>query len=198
MVSNDRHRWNPRLRVVADAGGSHGAGPATDDRRFGRQLLPYLNDAYRYARYLSRDQSAAEDIVQEAFLRALKGYASCHSNEKAWLFAIVRNCVIDWRKSNRSGSATDTASLAEAVADNDTPETELQRQLDTLSVREAIARLPEPFREAIILRELDMLSYREIATITEVPIGTVMSRLARARILLATLFLSGDRKGMSA
>lgn len=196
MVNKARNRWTPRLRVVSDSRDTGVRVP--DHRQFGRQLLPYLNDAYRYARYLSRDQSAAEDIVQEAYLRALKAYATCHSNEKAWLFAIVRNCFIDWGKSNRFGNAMEAASLAEAVADNDTPETELQRQLDALSVRDAIARLPEPFREAIILRELDALSYREIATITDVPIGTVMSRLARARLLLSTLFLSGERKGMSA
>jgi RNA polymerase sigma-70 factor (ECF subfamily) len=81
-----------------------------------------------------------------------------------------------------------------ALVDEDTPETQLQRQFDILSVRDAIAGMPEPFREAIILRELDALSYREIAAITDVPIGTVMSRLARARLLLATLFLSRDRK----
>ncbi|MGJ3647881.1 sigma-70 family RNA polymerase sigma factor [Sphingomonas sp. GlSt437] len=174
-------------------------GPAAPDQgQFGRCLLPHLDDAYRYARYLSRDQSAAEDIVQDAFLRALKAHASCHGNEKAWLFAIVRNCFIDWGKANRFGSTPDTGHLAETVADRDTPETVLERQLDALSVREAIARLPEPFREAIILRELDALSYREIATITGVPIGTVMSRLARARLLLSALLLSGDRKGMRA
>lgn len=196
MVSNGRGRWNSRPRVVPDAPPAMASVP--DPRRFGRQLLPYLDDAYRYARYLSRDQSAAEDIVQEAFLRALKGYASCHSNEKAWLFAIVRNCFIDWGKSNRFGNAGDAADITEILTDADTPETALQRQFDALSVRDAIAGLPEPFREAIILRELDALSYREIASITDVPIGTVMSRLARARILLATLFLSGERKGMRA
>jgi RNA polymerase sigma-70 factor (ECF subfamily) len=196
MVSNGRGRWNSRPRVVPDAPPAPASVP--DPRRFGRQLLPYLDDAYRYARYLSRDQSAAEDIVQEAFLRALKGYASCHSNEKAWLFAIVRNCFIDWSKSNRFGNAGDAADITEILTDADTPETALQRQFDALSVRDAIAGLPEPFREAIILRELDALSYREIASITDVPIGTVMSRLARARILLATLFLSGERKGMRA
>ncbi len=172
------------------------AGP--EHQRFGRRLLPYLDDAYRYARYLSRDQTAAEDIVQEAFLRAIKGFQSCHSNEKAWLLAIVRNCWIDWGKSNRSGNSVEPAVLEAVATDPDTPETALLRQRDALSVRETIARLPEPFREAIVLRELDALSYREIATITAVPIGTVMSRLARARVLLATLFLSGDRKGKSA
>jgi RNA polymerase sigma factor (sigma-70 family) len=195
MVKGYQTRWKPHLRVVRDA-------PAADDtqnaQHFGRRLLPYLDDAYRYARYLARDQSAAEDIVQEAFLRALKSHASCRSNEKAWLFAIIRNCSIDWGKARRSAPPDFTNGSSQAIADPETPETQLQRDLEILSVREAIAGMPEPFREAIVLREIDALSYREIATITDVPIGTVMSRLARARIMLATLFLSRDRKGMSA
>lgn len=177
---------------------------AIDRQQFARQMLPHLDDAYRYARYLARDQSMAEDVVQEAFLRALKSYASCRSNEKAWLFAIVRNCFIDLGKSNRAVPEDFAEVLAEAQLNNETPETLLLRRREAMSVRDAIAGMPEPFRETIVLRELDALSYREIAAITDVPIGTVMSRLARARSLLATLFLSHDKnlshdkKGMSA
>jgi RNA polymerase sigma-70 factor (ECF subfamily) len=191
VVNDNRYHWNPRLRTVRD---TPDRDSATDQRRIDRQLLHHLDDAYRYARYLSRNQSAAEDIVQEAFLRALKAHASCHGNEKAWLFAIVRNCFIDWGKANRRGNSGDPAELAAMFVDDDTPEAQLQRQFDVMSVRDAIARIPEPFREAIILRELDALSYREIAAITGVPIGTVMSRLARARIMLSALFLSRDHK----
>jgi len=191
MVNDYRNPWKPRLRVVGDLPDSD---PAADRRAFGRRLLPHLDDAYRYARYLSRNQSAAEDIVQEAFLRALKAHMSCHGNEKAWLFVIVRNCFVDWVKAKDGGHAGRPADPAVALVNEDTPETQLQRQFDILSVRDAIAGMPEPFREAIILRELDALSYREIASITDVPIGTVMSRLARARLLLATMFLSRDRK----
>jgi RNA polymerase sigma-70 factor (ECF subfamily) len=195
MVKGYQSRWKPRLRVVHTA---QSADDTQNERQFGRRLLPHLDDAYRYARYLARDQSAAEDIVQEAFLRALKGYASCRGNEKAWLFAIVRNCCIDWSKAHRSAPPDFTDGERETVVDSETPETQLQRDRDILSIRAAIAGMPEPFREAIVLREIDALSYREIATITDVPIGTVMSRLARARIMLATLFLSRGQKGMSA
>lgn len=191
MVNDNRNRWKPGLRLVGDP---RDGDPAADARNLGRRLLPHLDEAYRYARYLSRNESVAEDIVQEAFLRALKAHASCRGAEKPWLFAIVRNCYIDWSKTNRGTYSGDPADLAATLVEQDTPETQLQSRLDTLSVRDAIAGLPEPFREAIILRELDALSYREIATITDAPIGTVMSRLARGRVLLAALFLSHDRK----
>src|SRR3546814_5666182 len=95
----------------------------------------------------------AEDIVQEAFLRALKAHASCHGNEKAWLFAIVRNCFIDWSKAHRGGSGGALDDLEATLVDGDTPETQLQRQHDMLSGRDAIAGMPEPFRAALILRE---------------------------------------------
>lgn len=197
-VSDVRHNPAGHLRVVHDAAGTSppGEAPTADPRSFARRLLPHLDDAYRYARYLARDPAAAEDIVQDAYLRALKSYASCRGNEKAWLFAIVRNCCIDWRNANRLRDTFPVAEAIEEAAADDTPETELQREDEARSVRAAVAGLPEPFREAILLREFDELSYREIAAITQVPIGTVMSRLARARVQLATLFLTGKRKEM--
>ena len=195
----DRVRGHNGMRPVqrADSGSDRGTGsdPSPADRAaFARRFLPHLDDAYRYARYLARDAAAAEDIVHDAFLRALKAQASCHGSEKAWLFAIVRNCTIDWRRATPPGSAQPGVGFDEPAADGDTPDVALDRQRTSLSVREAIDGIPEPFREAIILREFDELSYREIAAITGAPIGTVMSRLARARGLLATLVLARGLK----
>jgi RNA polymerase sigma-70 factor (ECF subfamily) len=179
----------------AAGGGGKDDGPglgAAETERFRRLILPYLDDAYGLARLLARDPTAAEDIVQEAFVRALRGFHTFRGdNPKAWLYAIVRNCFLSWaagsdRRFERAPSAAEP--LAEVASEDDTPETALLRQGEIDSVRAAVEAIPEPFREALALRELDELSYREIAEITGAPIGTVMSRLARARqMLLAVL-----------
>lgn len=167
-------------------------------RRFRELMLPHLDAAYNFARYLTHDAAAAEDVVQEAYLRALRAFPGYRGGEpKAWLLAIVRNCAFTWSKRERGRAARTADSLSfgdgdegapiEAVADPDqeTPETVLVRQVDIAAVREAVAALPEPFRETLVLRELEELPYKEIAAVTSAPIGTVMSRLARARALLA-------------
>jgi RNA polymerase sigma factor (sigma-70 family) len=164
--------------------------PAQDGaERFRTVILPHLDAAYGYARYLTRDGAAAEDIVQEAFLRAYRAIGNCRGNEKAWLLAIVRNCHHDWARSNgryRPGDVVDEQ------ADEETPLTQLERASDVAQVRASIEALPEPFREALVLRELEGLPYRDIAEMTGVPIGTVMSRLARARRMLAAALLGED------
>ena len=193
-----RGLFRPRLI----AGGRTSASPAPGDQaaRFRAEILPHLDAAYNLARYLFADPTAAEDIVQDAFLRAFRAFDGWRGdNPRAWLFAIVRNC---WR--DRVGAEiarrqvlVDNATLSEAQAaavenlpdEADTPEASLIRDDEVEAIRRVIASIPEPFREALVLREMESLSYREIATMTEVPIGTVMSRLARAREMLARLLL---------
>jgi RNA polymerase sigma factor (sigma-70 family) len=170
-------------------------------RRFREIILPHLDAAYNLARYLARDPVAAEDIVQEAFLRAFRGFAAWRGGEpKAWLFAIVRNCFLTWAGGERSsgrilvgeGALGDSEASALAnVADPDqeTPEQAFLRRRDAETVRAVIETLPEPFRETLVLREMDDFSYKEIAQLTGAPIGTVMSRLARARQMLCDVLL---------
>ena len=171
--------------------------PSPADReRFRVAVMPHLDAAYSYARYLTRDPTAAEDIVQDAFLRALSGIATCRGNEKAWLLAIVRNGFLDWAR--RSGRRTESLDGdAAEIADLDDPEAILQRRHDAMAVRTMVETLPEPFREALVLRELEELSYREIAGLTGAPIGTVMSRLARARAMLGQVLGGSGRMGVA-
>jgi len=166
-------------------------------------MLPHMDAAYNFARYLARDPVAAEDIVQAAFLRALRSFDGFRGEApKAWLFAIVRNCFLDTAKAGRDTVALDEAGEGAAeeggAVDHDTPEAIIARKRDAERLRETIERLPEPFREAIVLRELEELSYREIAMIAGVPIGTVMSRLARARQMLCELLVPQDAEGRRA
>ncbi len=150
-------------------------------------MLPHMDAAYNFARYLARDPYAAEDIVQDAFLRAFRMFGSWRGEgAKAWLLAIVRNATMDWVKANRRETVSETVDVQ---IDPDTPESLLLQARDVAMLRAVVERLPEPFREALVLRELEELSYKEIAVITAVPIGTVMSRLARAREMLGALLL---------
>ncbi len=162
--------------------------PPPEDRglkdRFQVLVLPHLDAAYGYARFLCREPTAAEDIVQEAFLKAFRAYGSCRGQEKAWLLTIVRNCYRDWVAAQ--AHTTLTADPPESP-DEETPLSLLERKSTVERMRHHIAALPEPFREALVLRELEDLSYKEIAEVTSVPIGTVMSRLARAREMLSAL-----------
>ncbi len=154
--------------------------------RFEELFLPHLDAAYSLARYLARDAVAADDIVQESYLRAFRSFASYRGGDaKSWLLAIVRNCSFDWSKSHRAGVDTELPepdALPDPAQDN--PESAALRASESQRVRSSIKRLPEPFRETLVLRELEELSYKEIAQLTGVPVGTVMSRLARARQML--------------
>ena len=174
--------------------------------RFRELMLPHLDAAYNLARYLTNDASIAEDVVQEAFLRAFRSFDSYRGGPpRAWLFAILRNC---WRdrvteQIRRERVVVSDATLSEAQAEvvaaipaeGDTPEESLARAREIDTVREVIAGLPEPFRETLVLREMEEMSYREIAAMTGVPIGTVMSRLARAREMLAKMLLPARPAG---
>ena len=157
-------------------------------------MLPHLDAAYNLARWLMRDRAAAEDVVQEAMLRALTYFASFKGvNPRAWLLQIVRNAAYSSRSLDRGVEFVPIALAAEpgAVAEDDLvstaddPEVVLIKARGERQVRDLIAALPVELREPLVLRELEELSYKEIAEITRTPIGTVMSRLWRARQMLA-------------
>ena len=146
--------------------------------------MPHLDAAYNLARWLTRNEHDAEDIVQDAFLRAFKFFESFRGgNSRSWLLAIVRNTAYTWFEKNRRheiGTMSDEA--IESIQDGaPNPEALVVSDSDYREIMTAIAKLPLEFREAIILRELEEMSYKEIADVMNVPLGTVMSRLARAR-----------------
>ncbi|MDB6018216.1 MAG: polymerase subunit sigma [Pedosphaera sp.] len=155
--------------------------------RFEVTILPHLDAAYNLARWLTRNDHDAQDVVQDAFLRAFKFFGGFRGgNGRSWLLSIVRNTCYNWLEKNRRkelGTVFDEEiHLLEDTAA--TPEMRLSQNLDRELVRQVVAELPVEFREIIILRELEEMSYKEIAEIADIPIGTVMSRLARARKLL--------------
>ena len=173
-----------------------------DQARFRSVVLPHLAQAYALARWLTGDRADAEDVVQEACLRALRGIAGfAGANSRAWTLAIVRNAAHDWLRKNRSPAVIHVDDLeaiermqsqdADASAP-DTPEAALIARADEARLEAAIAGLPTAFRETLVLRDVQGLDYREIASIAGVPIGTVMSRLARARARLIEM-LGADR-----
>jgi RNA polymerase sigma factor (sigma-70 family) len=175
---------------------------ANDDpekaRRFRDAALPHLDDVYTLARYLLRDASDAEDAVQECYLRALKHFDSYRGPAmKPWLLAILRNvCRAEYarRASSPTGPIEDVADKEEQTPlwseAPETPEAQVLRQRDASTIRRLVNALAEPFRETFVLREIQNLSYREIADVAEVPVGTVMSRLARARAMLRSAWLA--------
>jgi RNA polymerase sigma factor (sigma-70 family) len=160
--------------------------------RFQRDIVPQLDAAYNFARFLSRDADAAQDIVQEAFLRAYRSFDGYQGGDaRAWIFAIVRNCYHNWLLDRRrkavhevdvhSKDDPEENAIDNVPSDEDSPETSLLRRAESGAVRVVLNKLPRPLREILVLRELEGLSYRQIAEIAGLPIGTVMSRLARAR-----------------
>jgi RNA polymerase sigma factor (sigma-70 family) len=153
-------------------------------------ILPQLDAAHNLARWLMREETAAEDIVQEAMLRALHYYPSFRGeNPRAWLLQIVRNTAFDALKLDRNirfvplgpASEEDDDALIDLPSGEDDPETSLIKLRDQRRLHELIRGLPVELRETLVLRELEELSYKEIAEVTQTPIGTVMSRLWRAR-----------------
>src|SRR3954470_6879376 len=196
-----------RSKVLTNHSSQTGRDLASSDRahmldtearqHFRTLMLPHLDAAYNLARYLARDEDLAQDLVQDAFVRALRGFGSYRGeNAKAWLLAIVRNLFL----SSATARGSDRTVSLEAYMqrdrepdgsarelwdpDQDTPETALIRSNESRGIRDLIEALPVPFRETLVLRELEELSYQQIATATGSPVGTVMSRLARARQML--------------
>lgn len=170
-------------------------------RRFRDATLPHLDPVYTLARYLLRDPSDAEDAVQECYLRALRHFDTLRNADvKPWLYAILRNvCRVEYGRRSRMSLFDVNAEpdMPEGVIPlwreaQDTPETEMLRKLDAETIRGLVEALPDAFREVIVLREVDDLSYREIAEIVGAPLGTVMSRLARGRAMLREAWLKAQ------
>jgi RNA polymerase sigma factor (sigma-70 family) len=188
----------PLLSLAASAAPDRLSG-LDDNSRFATVVLPHLDDAYRLANWLTGNRTDAEDVVQDASLRAfraIQGFAG--GSARAWLLKIVRNTAYAWLRKNRPTAiltvddleAVELAQAKPSDPDTETPETTLLAKIDAEELRQAISSLPAPFRETLVLRDILGLDYREIAQATEVPIGTVMSRLARARHRL-TVTLGG-------
>lgn len=166
-------------------------------RCFEEFVLPHLDAAYNLARWITRDGQDAEDIVQEAYLRAFKFFKGFHGeNGRAWLLAIVRNTSYTWLKENRkqesntpfeeethSSDAMSAAMTQQSIGHN--PESVLAHHDELRLLTQALENLPLEFREIVVLRDLEDMSYKEIADVLEIPIGTVMSRIARGRRLLS-------------
>ncbi len=154
-----------------------------DERgRFEQTVLPHLDAAYNLARWLTRDDQDAEDVVQEACLRAfrfLDGFRG--GDSRAWLLTIVRHTCYTWLRKNRAHELVSFDEELDGVESGADPEEMLLDSVDQQSLRTALEELPVEYREVIILRELEELSYKEIGVIAGLPLGTVMSRLARAR-----------------
>ena len=164
-------------------------------RDFERRALAHMDAAYNLAYWLVRDRSDAEDVVQDAYLRAFRAFGTVTSDDiKPWLLTIVRNVAYRWlsvrkRRNNvipldtmlPAAGRDETGPALEIASGAPSPEDMLLGRADQALVHQALDQLPPAFRETIVLREMEELSYRDIARITEVPVGTVMSRLARAR-----------------
>ncbi|HTE46823.1 MAG TPA: sigma-70 family RNA polymerase sigma factor [Gemmatimonadaceae bacterium] len=168
-----------------------------DVDRFERIILPHLDDAYTLARYLLRDEHDAQDAVQDAVLRALRYFEGYRDGDaRAWLLAIVRNCCLTWQRRHSADRFNISFSDDSAVDVSDARPADAAaiEASDRAAVNRAVAALPTEFREVIVLREIDGLSYKEISDIVGAPIGTVMSRLARARKRLAAAFGLGAQE----
>ena len=164
--------------------------------RFEQAVLPHLDSAYNLARWLIRNDHEAEDLVQEACLRALKSFEGFRGGDpRAWLLTIVRNSCYTWLEQNRLPELTTPfeEEIHTPEEHSQSPEAFLLENADASRVKGALEELPPEFREAIVLRELEGMSYKEIAELCGIPVGTVMSRLARARQRLER-YLTGSVK----
>jgi RNA polymerase sigma-70 factor, ECF subfamily len=192
--------WEAERHVMSDKTPDEDAARA---RRFRDAALPHLDAVYTFARYLLRNPADADDAVQECYLRALRHFDTLRSPDvKPRLFAILRNvCRVEYGRRSRvllydvNAEPDKPEGMIPLWHEaQDTPETEMLRKLDAETIRGLVAALPEAFREVIVLREVDDLSYREIAAIVSAPVGTVMSRLARGRAMLREAWLKTEQK----
>ncbi|OIR15913.1 ECF RNA polymerase sigma factor SigR [mine drainage metagenome] len=173
----------------------------TKEKRFQAMVLPHLDSAFNLARWLARNNQDAEEIVQEAYLRAYKFFDGFHGEDgRAWLLSIVRNTFYTWYRQNRAEGQTTqfeeelhsigNTDSSNADHDDDNPETLLMQKDCQRQMQLALETLSVEFREVMVLRELEDMSYKQIAGITGIPIGTVMSRLGRGRKQLAEILAS--------
>jgi RNA polymerase sigma factor (sigma-70 family) len=177
---------DPRVQVPSD--GDSLTGHVDNNARFNAAVMPHLNDAYGLARWLTGNAADAEDVVQDAFLRAFRALGNLtDGNAGPWVLTIVRHSAYQWLRKNRPAAQVFVEDLESVAAEScqqpetETPETALIAKTELTRLAEAIAALPVIPRETLVLRDVHGLAYREIAEVTGVPIGTVMSRLARAR-----------------
>ena len=185
----------------------------TKARQFRELALPHLDDAYNFARWLTRNAQDAEDVVQDAYMRAFQFFDGFRgTNPRAWILAIVRNSYYARLRKAQSqaevrqaavpigeaGDEQDVGDLESSDPNQDDAETLLIKKTEADAVRSLIAALPHPFRETLVLREMEELSYQQIAEVTGAPIGTVMSRLARARGLLQKAWVKYREKEQGA
>ena len=189
-------RFTPRVAASNGPAPGNPAPGAGHVEEFRRLILPHLDGAYNLARYLTRDPVLSEDMVQDAMLRAFRAFGQFRGGSpRAWLFTIVRNCcrtaqagaggMVSLVVHESALSEEGVAELHEHPDPGPSPEEEVFRKADVNRVRAAVEAIPEPFREAVVLRDLEDMSYAEIAEVTAVPVGTVMSRLSRGRAMLA-------------
>jgi RNA polymerase sigma-70 factor (ECF subfamily) len=180
-------------------------GTLDKSQRFRAAALPYLDDVYTLARYLIRNPADAEDAAQECYLRAFRHFETFRGGPiKPWLLAILRNvCRAEYaRRGALAAATTESLEAAEDCVetlwgnDRETPESHVLRRFDGETVRRLLAGLPDQFREVLVLREINELSYREIADVIDVPVGTVMSRLARARGGLRDAWIAEEKRTM--
>jgi len=170
-------------KAVDEAGSTMSRSSASE---FEHVFLPHLDAAYNLARLLLRDIQDADDVVQESYLRAMRGFAGFRGEaSRAWLLKIVRNTCFTWLRDNRARSVWTELDEEVHSGESTTPELQSVRNEEARAVTHCIEQLPLEFREAIILREMEQMSYQEIAEIAGVPQGTVMSRLSRARARLS-------------
>jgi RNA polymerase sigma-70 factor (ECF subfamily) len=172
---------------------------ATDarNRRFELLAMPHLDAAFNLARWLTGNTADAEDVVQDAYLRAFRYLDTFRGdNFRVWLLTVVRNSFLDWLKDNRSGRVVFQPAPADLdwADPNPSPEAMLLDRVDSETLGTLMAQLPAEYREMLILREIEDLSYKDIAAVTGIPAGTVMSRLSRARLALRKAWLNNETK----
>ena len=172
---------------------------AADDRtrRFELLAMPHLDAAFNLARWLTGNAADAEDVVQDAYLRAFRYLEAFRGdNFRVWLLTIVRNTFLDWLKDNRSGRRLFQPAPADMEWVDPAPSAEamLMDRVDSETLTVLMAKLPTEYREILVLREIEDMSYKDIATVTATPPGTVMSRLSRARIALRRAWAENEKK----
>lgn len=183
--------------MITASHGMHALATDGRNRRFELLAMPHLDAAFNLARWLTGNTADAEDVVQDAYLRAFRYLDAFRGdNFRVWLLTIVRNSFLDWLKDNRLGRQLFQPAPADLdwTAPNPNPEAMLLDRVDSETLSILMGRLPAEYREVLILREIEDLSYKDIAEVTGIPAGTVMSRLSRARLALRKAWIDNEKK----